>query len=94
MSSELYMFRVLDVKAYLSSRYGVGKVIYNGRHPDRLSVPIPGTTQGIITFEWQGNYRAFGASGHADLFRVVASPGSPPTLTGGCAGECFFLEGP
>lgn len=95
--SNNYMFRVLDVKTYLSARYGPGKLIYDGRHSERLSVPIPGVTQGIITFEWQGHYGAFGASGHADLFRVNASPGkpgSPPTLLGGCAGECFFLEGP
>jgi hypothetical protein len=92
--ANLYLYRVLDVKTYLTVRYGPGKLIYDGSHPDRLAVPTPGASRGIITFEWQGNYRAFGASGHADLFHVVASSGSPPTLTGGCAGECFFLAGP
>ncbi len=82
------------MKTYLSTRYGPGKPIYSGRDPAHLAVPVPGVTQEIVTFEWQGNYRAYGASGHVDLFRVTASPGSPPTLIGGCAGECFFLEGP
>ena len=93
-TADLYIFRVLDVKAYLVSRYGPGTLIYDGHRPDRFALPIRGVTQGIIVFEWRGHYGAFGAAGHVDLFRVVPSPGSPPTLAPGCFGECFFLRGP
>jgi hypothetical protein len=94
MISDVYMFRVMDVKTYLVSRYGAGTFIYDGRHPDQLTSAIRGVTQGIIVFEWQGKYNDFGALGHADLFRVLLSPGSPPTLTPGCVGHCYFLAGP
>jgi hypothetical protein len=62
--------------------------------PREFASPIRGVTQGIIVFEWQGNYNEFGAMGHADLFRVLLSPGSPPTLTPGCIGSCYFVSGP
>ena len=94
MASDLFMFRVMDVKTYPVARYGAGKVIYDGRKPGEFASPIRGATQGIIVFEWRGKYNDFGAMGHADLFRVLLSPGSPPTLTPGCVGSCYFLSGP
>lgn len=92
--SDLFIIRVLDVKTYLTKRFGPGRAIYDGRHPRDLSKLKRGVTQGIVAFEWRGIYRDFGASGHVDLFRVTETSESPPRLVGACAGECFFLEGP
>jgi hypothetical protein len=93
-TADLYIYRVLMMKLYLEKWYGPGQLIYSGRHPDTFAVPFRGVTQGIIVFEWQGRPRTFGATGHVDLFRLVLSPGSPPKLTPGCVGHCFFVEGP
>lgn len=94
MTKDLFVIRVGDVKTYLTTRYGPGTLIWDGYHTDTFKVPFAGPTQGIIVFEWRGPVRGFGATGHADLFRLLLSPGSPPVLTPVCVGECFWMDGP
>jgi Type VI secretion system (T6SS), amidase effector protein 4 len=90
---DLFIFRVMDVKTYLTARYGPGKLIYDARKdPEHLVTPFSAVTQGIITFEWGGDPRTFGALGHADLFRVSLSGDKQPTLIPGCVGHCYFMD--
>lgn len=94
---EVYMIRIGDVKRYLTARYGPGTKIFDGKEPDKFQIPITGPTQGIIVFEWHGAIRGpagFGATGHADLFRVLLSKDRPPTLKPICTGECYWVQGP
>jgi Type VI secretion system (T6SS), amidase effector protein 4 len=92
--SDLYVFRVADMKRYLVGRYGAGTLIYDGRHPDEFAVPFRHPAQGIIIFEWVGRWADFNASGHADLFRVILGDGKPPTLIPACVGNCYWMPGP
>lgn len=94
MVKNLFLIRANDVKEYLSRRYGAGTLIWDGYHPDKFKVPFTGATQGIIVFEWKGPFRDFGALGHADLFRVLLTPGTPPMLTPACVGQCYWQHGP
>jgi hypothetical protein len=93
MRTDLYVYRVLDMKTYLERQYGAGKLIYDGHHPDKFKVPFTKVTQGIIVFVWQGRWADFNASGHVDLFRVVLVEGKPPRLVPGCVGTCYFETG-
>jgi hypothetical protein len=93
MKKDLFIFRVMDAKRYLTDRYRPGKMIYDARKdPERFVHPFAGATQGIITFEWRGDPREFGALGHADLFRVILSNDKPPTLIPGCVGHCYWMD--
>jgi hypothetical protein len=94
MIKDLFVIRVGDVKTYLTAKYGAGVQIWDGYHPTTFSVPFSGPTQGIVVFEWRGAPKAFGATGHADLFRLVTTPGSPPVLKPICVGECYWMNGP
>ena len=97
MVRDLYVIRVADVKKYLTHRYGEGTLIWDGFHPSTFKVHFTGVTQGIIVFEWRGQImgpNGFGATGHADLFRVVLTPGARPMLTPACAGQCYWEHGP
>lgn len=93
MVKDLFVIRVADVKEYLTRRYGAGTLIWDGYHPSTFKVPFTGVTQGIVVFEWRGPFREFGASGHADLFRLVLSSATPPMLTPACLGQCYWQGG-
>jgi hypothetical protein len=92
---DLYLYRVLEMKQYLITRYGQGVRIYNGYRPNQFTQPPPiqGPTQGIIAFTWQGPFNDFSASGHMDLYRGVLT-GDPQSLGANCVGECYFNIGP
>jgi hypothetical protein len=92
--SDLYVFRVQDMRSYLSRQYGQPPLIYDGRTPDKFRVQFSRTTQGIIAFIWEGRWADFNASGHVDLFQVRYVAGQPPVLTAGCVGACYFNPGP
>ena len=97
MVRDLFVIRVADVKKYLTRKYGEGTLIWDGHHPATFKVPFSGVTQGIVVFDWQGPIigpAGFGATGHADLFRLVLSPGTPPMYTPVCVGECYWQQGP
>ncbi len=92
--ADLYLYRVLEMKQYLVTRYGQGVRIYNGYRPHQFTPPpIRGATQGIIAFTWQGPFNAFSATGHMDLYRGLLT-GDPQTLGANCIGECYFNVGP
>jgi hypothetical protein len=95
--SDLFVVRVADVKKYLTHKYGEGTLIWDGYHPEKFKVPFTRVTQGIVIFEWRGPIagpNGFGATGHADLFRLVLSTGAPPRMTPVCVGECYWEHGP
>jgi Type VI secretion system (T6SS), amidase effector protein 4 len=94
MIKDLFVIRAGDVKKYLTARFGAGTLIWDGYNPTTFKVPFRGVTQGIIVFEWRGAIKDFGATGHADLFRVLLSPDTPPRLTPACVGECYWMHGP
>ncbi len=93
--TDLYLYRVLEMKQYLVARYGQGVRIYNGYRPNQFRQPPPirGATQGIIAFTWEGPFNAFSATGHMDLYRGLLT-GNPQTLGANCVGECYFNVGP
>jgi hypothetical protein len=95
MTSDLYLYRVLEMKTYLVKHYGAGVRIYNGYKPHDFKHPLPikHVTQGIIAFTWQGPFNDFGASGHVDLYQGLLT-GDPQTLGANCAGQCYFNIGP
>lgn len=97
MVSDLFVVRVADVKKYLISKYGEGTLIWDGYHPATFKVPFTGVTQGIVIFDWRGPITGpsgFGATGHADLFQLVLSTGTPPMYTPACVGHCYWERGP
>jgi hypothetical protein len=95
MASDLYVFRVLEMKEYLVKHYGPGALVYNGYRATHFVEPPPikGSTQGIIAFTWQGPFNDFGASGHVDLYQGLLT-GNPQTMGANCVGQCYFLTGP
>jgi hypothetical protein len=88
---DLYLYRVLEMKQYLVTRYGQGVRLYNGYRPHQFKQPTPirGATQGIIAFTWEGPFNAFSAAGHMALLsrssdRRPSDPGvrtAPATAT-------------
>jgi hypothetical protein len=86
----LYIIRVLDMKRYLETNYGPGRLIYDATKQPRDLVNLSVQTQGIIVFVWSGPYSQFGAFGHVDLFRLWPNGEQPPRLEPACAGECHW----
>jgi hypothetical protein len=93
MKTDLYVFRVNDIRTYLTQRYGAGRLIYDGHRSTKFEGRPHGATQGIIAFVWQGRWADFNASGHVDLYRGVLT-GNPQTLGANCVGTCYFNAGP
>jgi hypothetical protein len=93
-AGELYVIRAADVRRYLNARYHEGVLIWDGYRADSFKTSFSGVTQGIIVFEWRGRYSDFGASGHADLFRIALTDGQPPVLKPACIGDCYWMKGP
>jgi hypothetical protein len=87
---KLYVIRVMDMKRYLETNYGPGKLIYDATKQPTALTNLPTQTQGIIVFVWSGPYGDFGAFGHVDLFRLWPNGGKPPRLEPACAGECHW----
>jgi hypothetical protein len=84
----LYIIRVLDMKRYLASNYGGGRLIYSALKDGKSVIGVGAGTKGIILFQWNGPYAQFGAFGHVDLINF--SEVSPSELLPQCEDACYW----